>query len=1106
LVKLAPFVVLCILVPVRAQIGAPIPGQTPAQKEADIDADDDPSEEADSDNPEARWHYFYDQRVYPNSQFPPDARLKGFRQLTAIENAVRAGRFTGRALETSGQWKLIGPQPINYSAGFVTSGRITGIAVDPRSNDVVYIGTADGGVWKTTDGGAHWSALTDQQPSLAIGSIAIDPSNPDTIYAGTGEENFNADAYSGVGILKSEDAGASWTLYTGPFNRQRIGSLAVHPKDRNILLAASNAGIYRSTDGGQTWTSVLNGAGTSVFFDVNQPDIAWSALGFVGGASQNGVYRSTDAGSAWTRVTGSASDSIPSGTRVGRIEVVPALTSPDTVYAAVANVVISGASLNGIYKTIDAGAHWSKLAAPDFCNPQCWYNLAIQPHPSNPNLIFAGGVGLIRSMNGGDSWTALPGSGNGGGPHVDHHALAFTSDGTRFYDGNDGGIWSTETLVQTPVAWNNLNTTLALTQYYPSLSIHPSDINISLAGSQDNGTHMYRGTASWTRVIGGDGGNTAIDPSSPNTAYGSVTGITLFRTNQSTFSDAIPVVHGIDQADRSRFIGQWILDPANPQTMYYGTYRLYKSVDGGGLWTAISADLTNAPSPNSTSSTYTISTIAVAPADPGVIYTGASSGAVYATRDGGQTWEDRTAGLPVRAVTRVVADPLDPATVYVTLSGFAPDNSRDGHVYRSTDSGRTWTNISGNLPNVPVNDLVVDPDIPDTLYIGTDLGVMGSGDNGASWQTLGVGLPKTAVVSLVLHRPSRTLRAASHGRSVWDFALPPGSGAPPIIRSFSPPGKNVGDEAFTLTINGSNFVAGVHVLWNGSERRVIQGDAASLQVEIPASDLTSAGRASVVVFNPASGGGASIPAKFVIGPAPAAANGGIVSSAASNIPNAAPGSLVSIYGSNLAPGVVQAVGFPLPETLGGVTVTINGSAAPIYFVSPTQINVQIPYELSVRAYSLSLNLAGSNAAPATITIARTAPSLFSLNQTGSGQGAIRIAGTATVAARADSAYPGSRPAHAGEIIEIYCTGLGAVSPSPGTGNAAASGTLSSTLLSPTVTIGGIAAAVMFSGLTPGAAGLYQVNVRIPDGVGAGDQPVVLTIGGVPSNSVTVAIE
>jgi uncharacterized protein (TIGR03437 family) len=1064
------------------------------------------------DKPAERFQYFYEQRRFPGARIPEGARLRALQTL----DRIRAGTFTPRAAGTDGKWKLIGPQPIAYSSnGFITSGRITALAVDPRGNDTVYAGAADGGVWKTTDGGTTWVPLTDDQPSLSIGSVAIDPANPDTIYAGTGEENFNFDAYSGVGILKSIDGGESWTNIVGPFLRQRVGALAVHPADGKTVLAASTDGLYRSSDGGASWTRVLTGIATSVFFDPIAQNVAWAAVGSVAGAASNGVYRSTDFGATWTLRNGTGPGALPSGAQMGRIEIVNMPASPDSVLAAVANRVTangfsSGSTLNGIYRTLDGGQTWRKLNAPDFCQPQCWYDMVIRSHPMDPSIIFAGGVGLIRSLDGGASWQSPPAAAPGA-PHVDNHALQFTSDGSRLYNGNDGGAWSTDAFRQNTIAWNDLNATLALTQYYPGQAIDPANPHIGLAGAQDNGSHLYTGHLAWTRVSGGDGGWAAIDPSSPNIAYVSTQNISVFRTAAllDTNSVAIPVVHGIDQNDRRRFIGAYVLDPSNPQRMYYGTYRLYQSLDGGGLWQAISPDLTHAPPGTlANNSLYTISTIAVSPVDPKTIYTGSVSGAIFQTTDGGRTWNDRTAGLPLRAATHMAADPVDPSTVYVTYSGyFSANDPQPGHVFKSLDGGQSWMDISGDLPNVPVDDLVIDPDLPGTLYIGTDLGAMISTDGGNSWTVLGSNLPRVAVTSLVLHRPSRILRAGTHGRSMWDYALPPVSTAQPAIASLSPSSVDAGGGAFTLTVAGSNLGAGMHALWNGQDRQVTSATPTSMTVRIPASDIQTVGRASVVVFNPSQGGGASVPASFLIGPAPSIKAGGLVSATNGGTTSGSPGALMTLLGANLTGSTEQSSGFPLPFTLGGVTVNFGNVPVPLLYVSPTQINFQVPFTASTTIrQSVTVSQGNQVSSAVQLTMAPVTPSLFSTNSQGTGQGSIRIANSAAIAAPAGM-FPGSRPAQRGEYIEIYCTGLGRVTPTGVTGAAAGSLPLSTTVLPSTVTIGGLPASVIFSGLAPGVAGLYQVDAQIPADVVPGDRvPVVLSIGGVTSNMVTVAVQ
>ncbi len=1063
------------------------------------------------DRPLERWHFFYDQRESPAAEFPEGGRLRAYRALERMERDQKSKKSNARAAALSGTWTAIGPQPIAYlGAGYVTSGRVTSLAIDPRSDDVVYAGGANGGVWKTTDGGANWTPITDDQPSLAIGSIAIDPSNPDVVYVGTGEENFNADAYSGVGILKSTNAGGSWTNILGPFSRQRIGSIVVDPTDGNIVLAASSGGIYRSTNAGLTWSSVLPGTGSAVMFDPSSSGIAWAALGNIFGAAPNGVYQSDDAGETWTLVKGSTGAALPSGTSVGRIELTNSGTTAGAAYAVVANPIgDSGATLNGIYKTTDLGKHWSKFVAPDFCQPQCWYNLTFRQHPSDPTILFAGGVTIYRSLNAGVTWGGLPANGsNGNTPHVDNHALQFSQDGLRLYDGNDGGVWSTQSFSGN-ISWRNLNPTLSLTQYYSALSIHPTDPTIALAGAQDNGTHLYQNNVEWSRVIGGDGGSTAIDPASPNVAYAEYVDVALFKTNRLDFADIIDVDQGINQNDRVPFIATYTMDPSNPLRLYYGTYRLYRTTDGAGLWTPISGDLTDAPMPSSTSGTYTISAIAVAPTDPNTIYTGARSGAVYATSDGGATWKEVSSNLPTRAVTHITVDPIDPATVYVTYSGFATAaEAFVGHIYKSTDGGGTWTDLTNNLPNLPLDDLVVDPDLTNTLYLATDLGVEVSTDGGANWSALGSGIARTAVTSLVLHRPSRTLRAATHGRGVYDYALGPGAGSGPVITSLSPSTKNAGDGDFTLTITGTNFSSASHVRWNGLERSITSASANTITLTIPASDIAAVGRGAVTVINLQSGGGASLPANFVTGPAPVLKNNSAVSAAnPSGVATASPGSVVSLYGANLAGQTEQAVAFPLPDTLGGVIVTVGGSAVPLYFVSPGQINFQVPYGVTTNG-SLALTVSQGSLASNTIALAmgRVSPGLFATNQRGTGQGAILIANSSTIAAPV-GAFADSHPVTAGDVIEVFCSGLGAVTPTAMAGAAANNSPLQTTTVQPTVTIGGTNAQVSFSGLVPGLAGLYQVNVTIPAGGAAGNSvPVVLTIAGVQSNTVTIAVQ
>jgi uncharacterized protein (TIGR03437 family) len=1072
----------------------------------------DPGREPDEQQA-ARQQYFYSQRAFPLSAIPAGARLGGLAQLNRLNQATRTGqpapalrRMKSAALTTdSVNWTQIGPQPTGGSTTYATAGRINAIAIDPRDNNTVYIGAAEGGVWKTTDGGVNWTPLTDQQASLASGAIAIDPNNPDTVYVGTGEENFAGDSYYGAGILKSTDAGATWTQTLGPFLRDTIGALAIQPTNSNILLCAAATGLWRSTDAGATWTSVLAGApATSLSFDPGDPSGVYAALGNSGGGSRNGVYHSQDGGFTWQKISGG----FPTA-NVGRISLALAPSQPGTIYAQVQDSSAAGfGRLLGLWKTLDSGATWKQLPVVNSSvwGTIQWYDIALAVSPVDANVVYSGGLLIQRSLDGGTTWTALPQTGaNAQILHADQHVFAFTADATRLYIGNDGGAYTTTDITNATIRWAPLNSTLAITQFYPGMSVHPQNAALGLGGTQDNGSQRFTGGMSWDNVACGDGGYTSIDPSAPSIAYSTCQNITIGKTvNLSGTAAFVGAQYGIDQTDLVAFIPPFVMDPSDPQVSYFGTYRIWQSRDSAGLWSPVSPDLTGGLR-------GTLRAIAVAPSDPNTVYAGTNNGKLWTTAQmqngAGATWKDISAGLPIRTITHIAVDPFNAATAYVTYSGFAGSTGLQGHVYKTADQGTTWTDISGNLPNLPVNDLVVDPDVPGTLYVATDAGVMVTSTGGTSWASLGNGLPRVVVLSLTLHRPSRILRAATHGRSAWDILVPLASDSlQPVITTISPNTANAGDPGFTLKLAGSRFTSSTVVKWNGQPRDTTFVDAAHLTVQIPDSDLALIGRASILAFDPA--GGTSNMAEFPIGPAPQTSSSQFVSSA-NPYGGSALGqrSLGALYGTNLAPISVPAETPPLPFTLGGVTMFIGGNETPLLYVSPTVVLFQVPFlNVNVPTRVPLVIYQGTLATTVTVTVQPYSPGLFSMNSQGTGQGAILIAGTASVAAPA-GAFPTSRPAHIGEYISIYCTGLGDVTPRPGLGSPSPANPLSTTLVKPVVTLGDVNAPVLFSGLVPGSAGLYVVNVQVPDGVATGDAvPVTLSIAGITANSVTVAID
>ncbi len=1075
------------------------------------------------DHARARDEWFYSQRAYPLGRIPPLARVNAIAEIRRIDAAARQRRQqlrtasltdTVRGTLDAATWTSIGPKPTDGGSTYVTAGRVNAIAIDPRDNNVVYIGAAEGGVWKTTDGGANWKPLTDDQPSLASGAIALDPSNPDIVYVGTGEENFAQDNYYGAGILKSADGGNTWTQIPGPFltgsTRATIGALAIHPSITQILLCSSNIGIYRSSDSAATWTRVLTGIGTSVVFDPSNGDIAYAAIGATGGNSANGVYRSTDAGQTWQLIPGSGANALPTA-NVGRIEIAIAPSTPTTIYVGIQNSSTANfGKLLGLFKTTDSGGTWNNTNAPDICSSpgQCWYDMTIRVHPRDPDIVFAFGSASsprARSMDGGSTWQSLAAVGpNGVQIHVDNHYLALTSDGSKLYVANDGGMWSTTDVTNTPVNWTELNDTLAITQFYPGLSIHPANANIAYAGAQDNGTQRYSGNVSWNNVTCGDGGNTAIDVSLPSIAYSACQDIAIRRTTNGG-NNWIVAQYGFNQQDRTQFISPLVIDPSNPQNLYFGTFRVYQTKDGAGKWIPISGDLT--------AGRAAIKTIGVAPSDPNTVYAGTSDSRIQVTNDAlngpNSTWTNRSVGLPPRVVTQVVVDPIDPATAYATFSGFVGTTTTPGHVFKTTDSGQNWTDLSGNLPDIPVNTIVVDPDIANALYIGTDAGVMVTTDAGATWSSLGNGMPKVVVHSLVLHRASRTLRAATHGRSVWDILVPlAATSMQPGITSLSPTTTNAGGGDFSLSATGMNFVAEAKLRWNGLTRPTNVVDSTHLVAQIAAADIANVGRVAIDVFNPTFGAGISNSMPFNIGPAPVSSTAGFVS--ATNVPgnSLSPRSIASLYGTNLS-GIISLADSPppLPSTLGGTTLTLAGNTLPLFFVSPQQINFQLPFITINGPTPETLTITqGQFTTSIPVTLTPFAPSFFTTNSQGTGQAAALINETSIIVAPVGM-FPGSRPVKKGEFIQLYCTGLGDVTNRPGLGAPSPTNPLASTLVKPTLTVGTVPANVLFSGLSPNFVGLYQVNIQITTDMPSGPAvPVALTIGGAKSNTVTIAIE
>jgi photosystem II stability/assembly factor-like uncharacterized protein len=862
-----------------------------------------------------RNEWFYKQRSSANGRIPAGARFKAFQhmqRMMAAEGKL-VPRPDGSYAETAPQswltpqsavtstWASIGPTPTTGGFFSPVTGRIMTIAVDPSdtTGNTVLIGGAMGGIWRSTDAGATWTPVGDQSASLAMGSIAFAPSNQSVVYAGTGESSLGFDTYYGAGVLKSTNRGLTWTQtctvagptcpFIGPyvdglnpgfgflnFGGAHISYVAVNPSNPNMVLAGAQLivegpkeGVYCSDNGGSTWTNILPDE-MSTFVGFASSTVAYAAFGNLFGSSPgapngNGIYKATGIGSTcstihFARLT---STTLPLQSSMGRIDlgIAPGDTTGNTVYASIADANTSSNTNLGVFVTTNGGTSWTRTAAPDICQQQCWYDNVIKVDPNNKSIAFFGGGAVrdssgnfswvVRTENGGTSWSSvipnLP-KGSAGLPHVDNHAIAFAKLSTgkvRMYLGNDGGIWRTDDAEASTVTWTNLNNpSLTLTQFYPSISINSSSPSIAFGGTQDNGSQNYQGGTGWVdNQLCGDGAAAAVDSIIPSTVYiGCGTG---FPVNASYQNGAVgtffPAVNGINPSDFQSFIPPLVTDPNAENVLYFGTTKIYQSIDAGNTWTSITGgDLVGG------SNGDVLTALAVEPGNSSVVYAGSSGGHFFSSQfvTPGTTFASfgqhpNTGIFPNRAVTGIAIDPSDPAgnTAYIGFSGFSfvgldplgnSINDPLGHVFKTTDGGFSLVDVScstsncsgpaaADLPNIPVNDLVLDPDVPDTLYAATDLGVF-MGNCSAmpcTWSTVGSGLPRVAVLSLRLHEASRTLRAATHGRGAWDISLNNFPFSGPRIFSLSPTFANSGGAPFTLTVNGTGLTGGV-IQFNGS--------------------------------------------------------------------------------------------------------------------------------------------------------------------------------------------------------------------------------------------------------------------------------------------------
>ncbi len=737
------------------------------------------------------------------------ARSKAIRDMERSESRRNARRAElGERMTVVQQWHPLGPAPIPVNASTSYSGRVVALAVHPTDPNIVYAGAAQGGVYRSTNGGASWTPLLDSALTLSVGAIAISPSDPSTVFIGTGETAFSADSFFGVGVYRITNADTN-PVISGPLNKtasdtdiftgRGISEIIVDPTDPNKLIVTSargvagiggstggatlpNEGVYRTTNAMAANPSFEKlsiqgtlGSSRSIADAVSDPsDPNRLLVSVIGSGGDGGVYLTTNAYDATPTFTRSLITG--DGSSAGRTELAANRTGGVlTIYAA------AGTSNGTLYKSVDGGVTFNPMAGgTGFCNPQCFYDIAVAVDPADVNKVYLGGSPSLvfgRSIDGGATFTQ-----SSSNLHVDTQAFAVApSNPSVVYFGSDGGVWRTDNVNATPIVWTSLNNTSFSATQFQGISLHPVDRNYTLGGTQDNGTQFLAPDGvTWVRSDGGDGGFSVIDQNSPSstsvTAYHTYfnrtdTQIGFMRAT-TTAGNGDPIWNnflgcqngtsnnGINCSDSVLFYAPMVHGPGNPSTLYFGTTRLYRSANTGTAMTDVSGILP-----------ARISAIAIAPQNDDVRLVGTTAGTVFlSTTAGATSMTNITGPIPGRYVGRVAIDPGNANVAYVALNGFGLAAGQ--HVWKTTNllsPSPTWAASGVGIPDVPVNAFAIDPADTQSIFAGTDIGVFASSDGGATWEPFSDGLPRVAVFGMEFHRTERLLRIATHGRGMYEY-------------------------------------------------------------------------------------------------------------------------------------------------------------------------------------------------------------------------------------------------------------------------------------------------------------------------------------------------
>ncbi len=835
----------------------------------------------------AREQFFATRRAGgPGKHIPEDAYAK------AVAEMQKTSKSGGWKISSQmPNWVSVNPSGMFYAVTGANhiSGRTNVIAFDPIDANVLYAGAAGGGVWKTYNNGTTWAPLTDGLTSLSCGAIAVDPNNFLTVYFGTGEQNYSLDSYYGDGLYKSTDGGSNWTKIATTSVQRYFSQIVIDPNNSNIVYAAGNNGIYKSTDGGSSWNTT--GVGfqvNSLLIDPTNTQVLYCSRG---GTSTNIIRKSTDGGGSWTTLT----SGLPTS-HVGRTQLAMAPSNSSVLYASISRS--DSNTLLGLYRTSNGGTTWELRSTQNYLGRQGWYDNSVAVSADNADAIAVGGLDIYVSNNGGTTltqstfwYTSLSIKMS----HADIHFLGF--NGTTLYCGSDGGVYKSTDGANT---WTDMNSTISTLQY-ESADYDPTDPQKLYGGCQDNNLESSTdGGATWTQRETGDGGYTVVDPVATQIVFGQYVGGSLkFSGDYGTSFTEI----GPADATGGLFYNPYELAPSDHNTVIFGRADIWKTTnvqlaDPHHGWVKIGGPFGG-----------NVSAIGISHQNTNTIYIGSDNGKILVTTDNGTTWSTST-GFPY--VSDFAVDNNNDAICYATFGGF----NYAQHISKTTDHGATWTRITGNLPNIPTNTIVLRTTAPRMLFVGTDVGVYRSVDDGTTWQHFSNGMPAVAVFDLKYKESNGILLAATHGRGCFTYNL----------------------SGFTFDAAPSTLSFGRLLVGQSKQDSIIVNNTGGSTLSI--SSVTST-RADFTV-SPTS---ASIPAsgsqKFTVtyNPAPGGTESGAIVFASTSA--SSPDSLhVSGYGAVATINIVKLLDADGSNaTAGDRTLKSWGLSVYEYFVSPVTLNM-----------------------------------------------------------------------------------------------------------------------------------------------------------------------